>query len=60
MKLYLVSGSVNIHKNTGFIISSHATYADAFDAAKVGQYIHTVDVQGCDVLVSAGKIAKKV
>lgn len=60
MKLYIVSDTNVILKNTGFIQGSYRTYKDAFDAASVGQFIHSVDVQEVMSIVNAGKMAVRV
>jgi hypothetical protein len=60
VKLYLVSNSDVILKNTGFIDGSFDNYGDAFAYAKVGQYIHVIDVREVHEIVNAGKMAVKV
>lgn len=60
MKIYLVSNSKVLWKNTGFITSSYLSYEDAFDNADFGQYIHEVDAQDVFEVRNAGKVAVKV
>lgn len=60
MKLYLVSDHSVILKNTGFIQGSYERYADAYDAASVGQFIHSIDVLDVVSIVNAGKMAVRV
>lgn len=60
MKLYIVSTQEVLHRNAGFIKSTHTTYDLAFEVAEVGEYIHGVYVQDIWSVINSGKMTVRV
>jgi hypothetical protein len=60
VKLYLVSTYSKLLKNTGGIEGSFDSYDEAFEAARVGQFIHAIDAQEVHEIRNAGKVSVRV
>lgn len=60
MKLFILSQQRDILKNTGFIRGSYATYEEAYVASNIGEFIHAIEVEYVNKIVSGGKMAVRL
>lgn len=60
MKLFILSEHRDILKNTGFIRGSYTTHEEAFAASKIGEFIHVIEVEYVNEIISGGKMAVRL
>lgn len=60
MKLYIISDKGSLEWSPDHIRLVCSSYAEAFESAEMGEYIHVVHTEMVHEVISAGKMAVKV